>query len=321
MARDGVQRAGVRWMIIIVSAVAVVFGPSLIVINQQDLLRAATQTSAPVNDQSPEDSTTDQATIDGTDARATSGVSAMTDAGVDAASALPTNVLWEADPGLGTRVFEGLEQLPGAITVAEDPQGRFGPSFRYETWDNPDGQKERCESRGLRRPDGSVVNLGSAEEGKTYFLGWRALWDPMPTAQDRWITLFELHVSGVAAGGLNVGPFVLRTLGDGRLYFQLISPDGTYRHIWSAQLPQNQWSRFVVGFQLSRDSSGGWVEFWYNGVQQKLSNGTTSYPATTLWGTHVNPKFGVYRSGANSGHAVAYINRARLGTTYASVAP
>ncbi len=38
-------------------------------------------------------------------------------------------------------------------------------------------------------------------------------------------------------------------------------------------------------------------------------------------GSHVNVKWGVYRSGPNSGHAVAWLNRPRFGTTYADVAP
>ena len=63
------------------------------------------------------------------------------------------------------------------------------------------------------------------------------------------------------------------------------------------------------------------MEFWYNGVQQKFTNGSTRYTGATLWGDHVNNKWGVYRSGPNTGHAVAYLNQARLGSTYDSVAP
>jgi hypothetical protein len=231
------------------------------------------------------------------------------------------DVVWEADPSRGTAVFDGLERAPGTITVANDPKGVYGQSFRYETWDNADGTKERCESRGMRSTNGSVFRIGTADEGKTYYIGWRALWNPMPITKGKWIALYQLHVSGVPSGGTNVGPFVLRTLGDGKLYFQQISPDGSDRHIWSASLPLNSWNSFVIGFKVSTSNSAGWVEFWYNGVQQKFSNGSTRYPGATLWGTHVNTKWGVYRSGGNSGHAVAYLNHARVGTTYAAVAP
>jgi hypothetical protein len=61
--------------------------------------------------------------------------------------------------------------------------------------------------------------------------------------------------------------------------------------------------------------SDGWTSFWYNGVPQTFTNGSTRYPGPTLMGSHVNVKWGVYRSGPNSGHAVAWLNRPRFGTT------
>jgi Polysaccharide lyase len=230
-------------------------------------------------------------------------------------------VLWYADPALSpARVFDGLERAPGAITVADDPQGRYGRSFKFETWDH-DGGKERCESRGLRRPDGSVLRINSSMEGQTLYIGWRSLWNPMPSAKGRWLALFQLHISGRKSGELGAGPYVLRTLGDGQLHFQYTPPNGDDRHIWSTPLSLNTWNTFVIGFRLSRSSSAGWTEFWYNGVQQRFANGSTRYPGVTLMGTHVNFKWGVYRSGPNRGRAAAPLNQARLGTSYADVAP
>lgn len=231
----------------------------------------------------------------------------------------PRSVLWEGSPSRGTGVFDGLERAPGRITVANDPQGTYGQCFRYETWDNPDGTKERCESRGLRRPDGSVLRINDSFLGQTLYVGWRALWNVNPNA-GRWIAVYQLHVSGVSSPQVNVGPFVLRTVGDGRLYFQHISPNGSDRHLWSTSFPVNRWNRFVIGFRLARGSDG-WVEFWYNGTRQTFSNGQTRYPGPTIWGSHVNHKWGVYRSGGNSGTGLAFLNSARLGTTYAEVAP
>lgn len=236
------------------------------------------------------------------------------------ADVAPQGILWEANPALGpAKVFDGLERNPGNITSATDPLGTYGPSIRYEIWDWSNG-KERCESRGLRRPDGSVLRLGSAQEGQTFYVGWRSLWQGVNPNAGRWIAVYQLHVSGVSSPQVNVGPFVLRTTGDGKLYFQHISPTGADRHIWSTSFPVNRWNSFVIGFRLARDNSG-WVEFWYNGVQQRFSNGQTRYAGPTLWGTHVNHKWGLYRSGGNSGRWNAYLNRARLGTTYADVAP
>jgi hypothetical protein len=228
-------------------------------------------------------------------------------------------VLWRADTALGDRAFEGVEELPGNVTVASDPQGRYGSSFRYETFENPDGTKARCESRGMRRSDGSVLRLDSSRAGQVFYLGWRALWSPLPTQSGAWMALFQLHLSGGTASG--AGPFALRTLGDGQLHFQLTGPGNPDVHIWNAPLSVNTWNSFVIGFKLS-SGSDGWVSFWYNGVPQKFTNGSTRYSAKTLLGDHVNVKWGIYRSAANhTGHAVAYVNHAQLGTSYSAVAP
>ncbi|GAB3899458.1 heparin lyase I family protein [Kibdelosporangium lantanae] len=233
-----------------------------------------------------------------------------------AADVTPQSIIWDGDPARGTSVFDGLERDPGSITVANDPQDSFGRCFRYQTQDWSNG-KERCESRGLRNPDGSVLRLDSSYEGRTLYMGWRALWNVNPN--NAWIAVYQLRISGESSGQAQSGPFVLRTVGDGMLHFQLTSPGGATEHIWSTKFPVNQWNRIVVGMRVSRGGDG-WVEFWWNGVQQKFSNGQTRYPGATLWGSHINHKWGVYRSGSNSGTSVAFLNRARLGNSLADVA-
>ncbi len=167
--------------------------------------------------------------------------------------------------------------------------------------------------------------LDDAKLGQTYYLGWRALWDPMPIQSGAWISLFQLHLDATKPGDPGAGPFVLRTLGDGQLHFQLTTPSGADSHIWNAPLSLNTWNSFVIGFKLSRTASGsgaGWVSFWYNGIRQTFVNGSQQMPAATLMGGHVNAKWGIYRSGANhTGHAVAYLNNARLAGDYTDAAP
>ena len=48
----------------------------------------------------------------------------------------------------------------------------------------------------------------------------------MPIQKGAWISLFQLHISGQSSSQPSAGPFVLRTLGDGQLHFQLTSPTG-----------------------------------------------------------------------------------------------
>ena len=251
------------------------------------------------------------------------GLALVAGAGIGQArvAAPPGGLLWSGDPARGTSVFVGLEKAPGTITVAKDPLTQT-PSFRYETWQNG-GTKSRCESRGLRLPNGEPFALNGSRQGQVFYLGWRALWDPMPTQKGAWISLFQLHLEG--GHGPGAGPFVLRTLGDGQLHFQLISPNGSSRHIWNAPFVVNTWHSFVIGFKLSKTASGasaGWVSFWYDGVQQTFVGGAKQLPAATLLGNQVNVKWGVYRSSANrTGHAVEWVNHARLASDFADAAP
>jgi polysaccharide lyase-like protein len=229
----------------------------------------------------------------------------------------PPAVLWVGDPARGVGVFAGLEKKPGTVTVANDPITHT-PAFRFETWQNGT-VKSRCESRGLREPDGSVLLLNNSRVGQVFYLGWRALWDPMPTGHGAWTSLFQLHLQQGSRTG--AGPFVLRTLDDGKLHFQLIGPNGSSRHIWNAPFVTGRWHSFVIGFKLSRTASGstaGWVSFWYDGVQQTFVDGSRQLPAITLIGDQVNVKWGVYRAWENrTGHSVEWINHAVLASDLA----
>lgn len=227
------------------------------------------------------------------------------------------SLLWEADTTRGTDVFEGLERSPGDITIVSDPKGTFGDVYRYRTWDDSTYAKERCESRGTKTPSGNFrVSLGG-----TYYIGWRALWNPMPT-NGSWVALWQMHGYGATGEG---APLVLRCLnGDGNLYLQN-NVNGTDVNFWNTPLRLNAWNTFVVHVHLAIDTTG-WVELWYNGQPQTFSNGQTRYYCPT-WdnksGSYNLFKWGVYRSGSlnGSGDATAYMSDARIGTTFADVDP
>ena len=231
-----------------------------------------------------------------------------------AVSPTRASVLWEATASQGTSVFEGLEESPGTIAVVNDPLGTYGSVYRYNTSDN-NGVKSRCESRGCRS-NGSNVRM--AYNG-TYFVGWRAMWNPMPIA-GAWVALFQLHAYNCPNGC--GAPLVLKTVnGDGNLY--LHNDENANQAIWHTSFKKNVWQKFVVEVHLNSSASSGWVELWYNGAQQKFSNGQTKFNCS-LWdvsGSYDLLKWGVYRSGSVSGNASAYMSRARVGTTYNDVAP
>ena len=79
----------------------------------------------------------------------------------------------------------------------------------------------------------------------------------------------------------------------------------------------------MIGFQVSRDpAQPGWLEFWYNGQQQTFTNGQTRHEMLMKPDTdYVTDKWGVYRSGNVSGDGTAYLNAAKVGTSYQVVAP
>ena len=225
-------------------------------------------------------------------------------------------VLWEADTSRGTSVFEGLETAPGDIGLVSDPKGLYGSVYRYRTWDDPAYQKERAESRGTKTSSGNF----RPALGGTYFIGWRALWNPMPT-NGSWVAFWQMHGYGPTGQG---APLVFRALGgDGNLYLQN-NVNGTDVNFWNTPLRLNSWNTYVLQIHLATDNTG-WVELWYNGVRQTFINGQQRFNCPT-WdakpGSYVLFKWGVYRSGSlnGSGDAAAYMSRARIGTTYADVA-
>ena len=228
-------------------------------------------------------------------------------------------VLWQSDTSLGTSVFEGLEEAPGIISIDNDPLGKFGKVYHYQTWDDPSYAKERCESRGTREPDGTNFRVSLNNE---YYIGWREMWNPMPI-NPGWVALFQMHGYGPPGQG---APLVLRCInGDGNLYLQN-NVNGTNVDFWHTTFHTGVWEAFVLHIYLSTDSTKGWVELWYNGVPQIFINGQTRYYCP-LWdslaGSYVLFKWGVYRSGAMNGKGPAstFMTDAKIGTTYADVDP
>jgi len=236
------------------------------------------------------------------------------------------SVLWEGDTSRGSSTFEGVELQPGRFGTTSSP---FGNAFYCETYDGhpdyPTG-KQRCEVKGCRQPDGSIWRM--SENGE-YWVGWRSMWDPMPTENGAWIAFMQLKGGGTCHLNPPVGPgcaLVIRTLGDGKLHMHLTC-DGSYV-VWETAMPaRGSWNSFVTHWKLARSTSSGWVEFWYNGVQQRFNgprgNGTMRQPAALWECEYQRLKYGVYRSGALNGNgtARAHLWRPRVGTSYADVAP
>lgn len=106
--------------------------------------------------------------------------------------------------------------------------------------------------------------------------------------------------------------------------------------IWRKAVPQDTWVTIVVRIKVSKSDKGakdGFVEFWFNGVKQKLGTGTNNnykvdlssdkYKAyhRTYDGTGVYPKWGVYNKNSCSYNASAYFDELKIGSSLTSVLP
>jgi hypothetical protein len=132
--------------------------------------------------------------------------------------------------------------------------------------------------------------------------------------------MFQIHGYRVNGGT----PFVFRTTGDGMLHLQYCPNEGGgCRHIWNVPLELFQWNAFVVHVFLTRsEAEGGFIELWYNGVQQTFTNGLTWYPASLFQNDYILTKWGVYRGGgADLGSGDAWLYRPRIGLTFDDVDP
>ncbi|HTB81724.1 MAG TPA: chitobiase/beta-hexosaminidase C-terminal domain-containing protein [Opitutaceae bacterium] len=227
-------------------------------------------------------------------------------------------LLWQTDTSRGTSVFESLEEAPGTISIVNDPLGTFGQVYRYDTWDDSSYAKERCESKGTVTPSGDFRVSVTGE----YYIGWREMWNPMPTGGD-WVALFQMHGYGPAGQG---APLVLRCVnGDGNLYMQN-GVNGADVNFWKTPFKIGVWHSFVLHIKLSTDPTKGYVEIWYDGVRQTFIDGTNHYVCSLVDqkpGSYVEFKWGVYRSATvnGKGPASTFMTDAKLGTTFADVDP
>ncbi|MDE3100203.1 MAG: DUF1349 domain-containing protein, partial [Verrucomicrobiota bacterium] len=229
---------------------------------------------------------------------------------------------WEALTNNGTAVFEGLEESPGIIDVASDPLGEFGDVYRYHLTDTYTSGKERCESRGTRT---NGVNF-RVEYTNEYYIGWRALWTPMPV-NPGWVALFQMHGYGVTGQG---APLVLRCINNNGFLSAQANANGTNVDFLQMPFKTNVWQTFVVHTFLSTNFTQGYYEIWYNGVLWTNIYGTTRFYGPTWnnvdgnWQDSYNLfKWGCYRSGAmdGTGDAIAYMSEGKIGSTYADVDP
>jgi hypothetical protein len=213
------------------------------------------------------------------------------------------SLIWDGDASspAGTDVFGNMNcDAPGSVTPAFD--ATFGTVWNYS---KPTGSN-RCENHGIRVGGSRFV----FQENQTYYLGWRSTLTSTVNnnASFQWKS-YGQHIQNY--------PVLLKMI-NGQLSLMYRAPgESCCRTIWSAPISAGQWNSHVLGLHLSSVATDGWIEFWFNGVQQTLNGGVLRYPGRTL--DDINePKWGIYGASATEMHN--YVHGVKVGTTYADVA-
>jgi hypothetical protein len=167
---------------------------------------------------------------------------------------------------------------------------------------------------GSHRTEGHGAKNYQAQNGDEIYIGWTSkIYMPLDLKTE---AIFQWK-SYPTSGSIQNHPLMLRTKA-GNLELQHFSAIGSATVPWSTPLAVNTWLKFVIRMKVSRDPAVGYIEFWYNGVKQTLSNGTQRMYGRTLDVQNCDPKWGIY--GGDEAQATHFVKKIRIGTSYADVA-
>jgi hypothetical protein len=227
------------------------------------------------------------------------GIPAVVLAVVLLAGQAQASVVWSGDAAAGGFPFGNSNcSRPGSITVVTD--AKRGKVWRF----NKPARDLRCESHGISIK-GKRYRFAN---NNTYYFSW---WTNLSNITDnnanfQWKS-YGHHIQNF--------PVVLKMRG-GRLTMLQRQPHGQTFYPWSVPFQANTWHHLVLGIHTSDQLKGGWVEVYYDGVQQTFTNGTKRWAART-WDSYNEPKWGVY--GAERVAVANLISGLKLGTTLTDV--
>ena len=203
------------------------------------------------------------------------------------------SLLWSPDINRGPSAFPSVQCADNTFGVTTDPaKGRVWQA------EQPGGQ-ERCEVVGPTLTNGS-----------TYYLGWSSKVN-ITDGTSRY--LFQLKCSP-SVGTAN-HPVVLEETG-GQIHLEEWTLDHNQVLLWSAPLTNNTWHSY--GLRIHEGQTDGTIQFWYDGVQQTFSTGSSTYTGTTYDGTSDYLKWGVYHPATNN--AYQWFTSPRMATSLAVAA-
>lgn len=216
-------------------------------------------------------------------------------------------IIWDGNAAKGLSAFGQLNIENGSsVTAIND--STYGKIWKFN---KPKGSN-RCESSHL-------PNSLHAKEGDLWYFGWRYKLDMPQNFTTNAIFQWKAYPT---QGSLQNWPVVLKTV-NGKLYLMVssIKPAGGYygKYIWETPTVVNQWINVVLQIKVSRDSTIGHLEFWYNGVKQNFMNGSLRYYSRTLDSDYTDPKWGIY--GASDIEATNYVHALKIAGTYEEADP
>jgi len=225
---------------------------------------------------------------------------------VSAMSAAEAALLWEGDPAKGRGVFKLVGNgncADGTIEAVMDADPNRGLVWRY----HKPAESNRCESHGIRVDGRNFV----FENGQTYYLGW---WSRLTStannnANFQWKSYGDGHIQNY--------PVVLKMI-DGRMTLMQRQPGGVNTFLWSRPIAANGWNHYAMALKLSNELTGGYIEFWFNGVRQTFTTGSQRFDCRLFdSGNHNCPKWGVY--GGTGRVMDNFVSGLKVGTTLADV--
>lgn len=213
------------------------------------------------------------------------------------------SILHNGDASLGSAaVWKAINvEQSGTVTVVNDETGT--PVWKF------------LKPAGSHRAEGHGSVGFSAPEGTSFYVGWKSkIYMPTSLKTDAIWQWKSYPTAGASANH----PLMLRTK-DGNIELQYFDASHDAFVLWSTSLTTSTWLDFTMRINASYSASTGYVELWYNGVKQTLSNGSQRYYCRTLDSDYCDPKWGVY--GGDESQATHFVKRIRIATTFAKADP
>jgi len=146
--------------------------------------------------------------------------------------------------------------------------------------------------------------------GATYYIGWR--FKMGSTRNNNSIFQWKSYGSPMVQNY----PVVIKLINN-QLVLQYYSPGQNANNLWQRDISANTWYDMALKIKVSDQTSGGNIQFWWHGVAQTLTGGSTTYVGKTFDGNDVEPKWGYY--GETNTNEDTWVGQLKIGTALADV--